>query len=214
MLIREHYEDRGAWLAARHYGIGASDASAIFGLSPWKSSWQLWKEKVGEPQTTDSIVNNAVILGTQLENPVREIFRIKHPELEVEHFPYDILYQDTNPWLRATLDGEITDKATGRKGVYEGKTATCIKGIDWARWQQQIPQHYFIQCLWQLNATNYDFVYLCAFLMNKEGDRCEYREYYIERTECEEDLGYIARRGREFWNYIETKTTPPMILSL
>lgn len=211
-LIREHYENRSEWLKARHYGIGASDAAAILGLSPWRSNVQLWIEKTGVPKAEDSVKNTAVQLGNVLENPVREVFRAKHPELNLEYYPFDILYQDSLPWLRATLDGEITEMETGRRGIYEGKTATCMKKADWAKWSTGIPEYYLTQCIWQLKATDYDFVYLTAFLMNPERDKCEYREYLLEKADCIEDMEYITAEGVKFWRYVENKKMPPMII--
>lgn len=213
MLIREHYDNRKDWLKARHYGIGASDAAAILGLSPWRSNLQLWQDKTGAPKETDSVNNEAVSLGNRLEDPVRRIFIAKHPEMELKHYPYDILYQEETPWLRATLDGEITETETGRKGIYEGKTATCIKRADWAKWSGGIPENYLVQCIWQLKATGYEFVYLTAFLMNMERDRCEYREYILERSECLEDMEYVTEAGVEFWKCVEAGKMPPMILN-
>ena len=45
-------KSRKEWLEARKGGLGASDAGAYMGVSPWKSNEQLWKEKCGivEPE--------------------------------------------------------------------------------------------------------------------------------------------------------------------
>ena len=40
-------KDRAEWLEARKDGLGASDAAALLGLSPWKTNVQLWEEKCG-----------------------------------------------------------------------------------------------------------------------------------------------------------------------
>lgn len=40
-------KDRAGWLEARKDGLGASDAAALLGLSPWKTNVQLWEEKCG-----------------------------------------------------------------------------------------------------------------------------------------------------------------------
>ena len=40
-------KDRVEWLEARKDGLGASDAAALLGLSPWKTNVQLWEEKCG-----------------------------------------------------------------------------------------------------------------------------------------------------------------------
>ena len=37
-------KSREEWLEARKGGLGASDAGAYMGASPWKSNEQLWKE--------------------------------------------------------------------------------------------------------------------------------------------------------------------------
>ena len=37
--------DHDAWLKARMYGIGGSDASAIVGMNPYKSNIDLFEEK-------------------------------------------------------------------------------------------------------------------------------------------------------------------------
>ena len=39
--------DHAAWLKARGYGIGGSDASAILGMNPYKSNIELFEEKTG-----------------------------------------------------------------------------------------------------------------------------------------------------------------------
>lgn len=39
--------DHDAWLKARMYGIGGSDASAIVGMNPYKSNIDLFEEKTG-----------------------------------------------------------------------------------------------------------------------------------------------------------------------
>ena len=39
--------DHAAWLKERKFGIGASDAGAMLGLSKWKSNEALWEEKTG-----------------------------------------------------------------------------------------------------------------------------------------------------------------------
>ena len=45
------------WLQWRSQGITASDIPIILGLSPYKTPWQLWAEKVGRINAPD-ISNN------------------------------------------------------------------------------------------------------------------------------------------------------------
>lgn len=46
-------KDRAEWLEARRDGLGASDAAAVLGISPWKTNVQLWEEKCRLVQPED-----------------------------------------------------------------------------------------------------------------------------------------------------------------
>lgn len=39
-------QNSDAWLEWRHSGIGSSDAPSVLGVSPWKTRYDLWEEKV------------------------------------------------------------------------------------------------------------------------------------------------------------------------
>lgn len=45
-VIRRVYANRAEWLAARRHGIGASEVSAILGLNPYRSCFEVWAGKV------------------------------------------------------------------------------------------------------------------------------------------------------------------------
>ena len=138
-LVRIHYEDRESWLAGRSIGIGASEAAAVLGQSPWMTTMQLWKLKIGATQPKDLSGNPAVELGNRMEDAIRNLYAAQHPELEVSHYPYDILYQDDRPYIFATLDGELVRKETGQKGILEVKTSTPTGKVGWGKWQNKIP---------------------------------------------------------------------------
>lgn len=205
--------DRQEWLEHRRNGLGASDAAAVMGLSPWCSNLQLWLEKTGQAESGDISAKESVALGISLEGPVREIFRIKHPEYELEHHAFDILYQPERPWLTATLDGELRHRETGARGVYEGKTSTISRRGDWQKWNGRVPDNYYCQVCHQMLATGWDFVWLVAFLLNLEGDRCEYREYLFLREDCREDMEAILEPEEKFWDKVLRREMPPMRLN-
>ena len=122
------YNSREEWLAARGEirGIGGSDAATAVGLGKRKSVVQLWREKSGRAMAKDLSGLEYVQLGVKTEGPMRELFAAMHPELEVVHRPYDIYHQTERPWLFATLDGELRDRATGDMGILEIKKAECM----------------------------------------------------------------------------------------
>ena len=58
--IVRSYQTRPEWLRERRHGIGASDAAALYGESPWQSPMSLWAEKRG---LTAAIVLDAMLRG-------------------------------------------------------------------------------------------------------------------------------------------------------
>lgn len=167
------------------------------------------KEKGGE-----LIGNTAVEFGNRAEPVMRELFKLKHPEYTVEYRQYDILHQDTNEFIRATLDGDLwvdTPKRYGQnKGILEIKTATLKTKQQWEEWNGRIPQHYYIQCLHQLLATGWDYVILFALLMGNS--EWVIREFEIYRDDVEDDLAWLLEEEKKFWGYVERNEEPPEIL--
>lgn len=213
MLKRIVYEDRESWLDGRGRGIGGSEAAAAIGMSPWQTPIDLWKLKLGVSAPKDLSGNSAVAQGVRMEPILRDFFASLHPELTIEHHPYDILYQEERPWLFATLDGELLD-GNGRRGILEIKTGTPNGKTGWEKWANgQMPDHYFIQCCHQLLATGYDFVRLFACLYSANGDMT-IKEYEIERSDVPDDLKWLLGKETEFWSMVERGVMPSMPLVL
>lgn len=192
---------REEWLAARQIqGIGASEAAAIVGLSPWMSKNDLWELKTGSKTAKDLSGNAAVEQGIRMEGAIRTVFAARHPEFQVEHHAYDILYQTERPWLFATLDGEITESfadSSVKKYPLEIKTSTPRGKADWDKWSDgKIPDNYYIQVLHQMLATGLDGAYLTAFLYGKED--ITIREYEFLRKDCEADLDWLLKEETAF----------------
>ncbi len=213
-LERLTFQDRESWLAGRGDGIGGSEASAAVGMSPWQTPSGLWRLKMGAEAPKDLSDNAAVQQGVRMEAPLREFFKALHPDFIVEYHQFDILYQSERPWLRATLDGEVIDRPTNRRGILEIKTATPSGKVGWEKWSNgQMPQYYFIQCLHQLLATGYDFVFLFAALYSMNGD-ITLREYEIQRADVQGDLAWLLEKETAFWKCVETGALPPTPLTL
>ena len=192
-------ENRLEWLSERKKGIGASEASAVLGLSPWLSNTELWELKTGRREPKDLSGNTAVDIGNRTEDAMRVMFLAEHPEYTLEYNQHGIIYQDGARWLSATLDGELICE-DGKRGILEIKTSTPQGKAAWDKWRDKIPQNYYIQILWQFLATGYDFAYLYAKLIRTNGDS-ELRSYRFDRADCEEDMKYVYEKGKEFWEY-------------
>ena len=203
--------NREEWLAARQIqGIGASEAAAIVGLSPWMSKNELWYIKTGKKIAKDLSGNAAVEQGIRMEGAIRTVFAARHPEFQVEHHAYDILYQTERPWLFATLDGEITESfadSSVKKYPLEIKTSTPRGKADWDKWSDGIiPDNYYIQILHQMLATGWDGAYLTAFLYGKED--ITIREYEFWRKDCEADLNWLLKEETAFQESIVSGQKP------
>lgn len=214
MLERLHFEDRESWIAGRQHGFGGSDAAAAVGLSPWMTPLDLWKIKIGASEQNDLSDNSAVQTGVKWEPVLRELYKHTHEEYIVEHHPYDILYQSERPWLFATLDGEMVERETGRKGVLEIKTATPNGKAGWEKWANgSMPQNYYVQVLHQLLATGYDFVRLFACLFSMDGSYT-IKEHEIERDDAKEDMEWLFGKESELWEKVQSGTMPALPLIL
>lgn len=106
-------ESREAWLAARAKTIGASEAAAVFSMSPWASLLELWAVKTGrmEPKSLDD--KETVFWGQILEPGIIEGFGKRTGHSVV---PFGILLRSTRyPVLSATPDALCTDDPEAAK---------------------------------------------------------------------------------------------------
>lgn len=203
------------WLQARLSGIGASESSAILGLNPYLSNVDLWEIKTGRKKAPDISSDAHVAYGHAAEGPLRELFALDYPQYEVTYGgAFDLVRNEKYPFILATLDGRLKEKATGRLGVYEGKTTEILKSMMYEKWKGQLPDNYYCQVLWALLATGWDFAMLNAQLKRVYiGDvRTETRRYYIERSEVKADLDFLLEQAIKFWDYVERDVVPPRVL--
>lgn len=204
------------WLKARLQGIGASEASAVIGCNPYMSNVDLWRLKTGRKQAQDISSNAHVQYGHDAEGPLRELFALDYPRFEVSYGgAYDMVHHPKHPFIFATLDGRLKEKATGRLGVYEGKTTEILRSMQKEKWKDRIPDNYYVQVIHQLIATGWDFAVLNAQMKRVfDGDvRTETRRYFIERAEVQDDIDYLLAEEVKFWTeYVQKDREPPLIL--
>lgn len=209
------------WHEERRKGIGGSEAAAIIGLSPWCSNVELWKRKTGRVTTPDISDHEAVKYGHDAEPLLRDLFALDYGDKYAVSYggAYDLVRHPKHPFIQATLDGRLKERATGRLGVLEIKTTSIVRSMQKEKWWNNgkpcIPDNYYCQLLWQLIATGFDFAVLHAQLKYDYGDdrRSERRTYFVERSEVEDDLEFLETKGVEFWTqYVLGDRQPPLIL--
>ena len=127
--------DHAKWLEERRKGIGGSDIAAILGLSPWKTAYQVYREKRKEVE--DWSGNDLTDWGKRMEPAIRQWY--SDTTGRSVRLPDKIMYHSKHPFMLASLDGFTDD---GR--IVEIKTARS--GKKWGEpGTDQIPDYYAVQ---------------------------------------------------------------------
>lgn len=207
-------DSHAKWLRERGNGIGASEASAIVGASPYLTNIDLWEIKTGKREPADISDKECVQYGVSAEPLLRQLFALDYPQFEVQYKEYDVIRNGKYPFILATLDGRLIDRKTGEIGIYEGKTAEIMKSTQWKKWDGRIPNHYYIQVLHQLLATGWSFAYLKAQLKYiRDGEvRHDIRHYPILRSDVQADLEFLLEKEIKFWECVTSGKRPPLVL--
>lgn len=170
----EMLQGSSEWLDFRKNKIGASDAPVIMGVSPWKTPYQLWQEKVGF-KTCDS--NSWMKRGLESEEEARHIYG----KIRGEMYIPKVYVSKDYPWMIASMDGVnfMGDKAVEIKCPGEKDHVIAKKG--------EVPKHYYPQlqhqiCVLKLKEIDYfsfDGYENCIVKVPRD-------DKYIEELVCEE----------------------------
>lgn len=182
------------WLEMRKKYIGASDAPVVMGISPWKSKYELWEEKVSirMPQTPDMFVNEWTQRGIAMEPIARKEF-IDITGIEVSP---EVVFHQTNKWMMASLDGLSEDK----KHAVEIK---CPGNVDHSlALNNMIPEKYMPQLQHQMEVCGLEMIFYFSF-NGSSGKIIEVRrdQAYIDKLVNEE---------KAFWKCVENFEPPEL----
>jgi putative phage-type endonuclease len=224
----QHFKDTPMWLQAKLGKIGGSSASSIIGKNPWQTNKEAYADLMGltKPRNLDD--NEAVQYGKEAEQHIRALFALDNKKVyEVINPPesgYDLVINDERPYMCGTLDGQLVEKATGRKGVLEIKTSAVLSSMQNERWYDRenkkptVPINYYIQVLHYLLVTEYAFAILVAELKyeHTDGSVKFIRQTFMFDTVDEgvkNDLAWLLKEEEWFYsNHIATKKEPALIL--
>lgn len=201
---------REEWLKARETRIGGSEASSLIGMNKYTSLHDLWERKIKGVQS--DVSNELIEYGNTMEPLLRELYKIKHPEMDVQYSPYTILYSKQYDYISYSPDGLLWDGS--RAGILEIKTSFIRNSDMNSEWKDSIPQTYFCQILWGLLCTGFEFVDLIAELRYLNGNS-SIRQYHIEKIEVLEDMEYLLSESRKAWeHYFKSKIEPPITIKI
>lgn len=128
------------WLELRRTKIGASDAPIIMGVSPWKTPYQLWAEKLGIGQEQEE--TSGMMYGKKMEPEIRKAIS---EELGIDVEPR-VIFHPMHAFMMASLDG-----ISLLGDIYEIKVANK-EDHEIAR-SGNIPDKYFPQCQHQMSCA-------------------------------------------------------------
>lgn len=159
---------REEFLLRRRSGIGGSDISAILGLNPYKTPFQLWLDKTGraEDEQRDPDAIERMHFGNVLEGVVAAEYsartghkvqrinqQLQHPSLEIAVANIDRAVIE--PGKRARWD-DAAGRVLGASHILECKTAHAMArhSPEWGEaGSDEVPQSYWLQCMWYLGIT-------------------------------------------------------------
>jgi putative phage-type endonuclease len=187
MLTKEQLE-------ARKNYLGGSDLAAILGLSRWKTALEIWGEKTGELEPEDISEKLHIRVGNKLEQSVGELFT-EETGLQIEKVD-ETFFHPTHKFLGANIDRKIVGKDEG----LEIKTASSWKLHEWD--DENIPQEYYLQCMWYLAMTGLKKWHIICLIGNSD--------LKIVPIERDEDLiKSMIEKAVEFWTtYVIPKVMP------
>jgi putative phage-type endonuclease len=180
-------QDTQEWHEFRRNKIGASDAPIILGISPWKTPYQLWEEKVfGKVYEQTS----SMARGKALEPLARETFE-KMTGIPV--MPKVVVHKQRK-WQMASLDGITFDNTT----IVEIKCPSAeIHGM--AK-EGKIPDHYMAQIQHQLAVTEAQK----AFYFSFDGEKGA----LVEVFENEEFISDLVEKEEKFYGLMMNQEPP------
>ena len=186
---------REEWLSFRRYGIGGSDASVVAGCNPYRSIFELWKDKRGEMPIAeeDSEVTH---FGTILEEVVRKEF-VTRTGIKVRK-KNAILRSKKYPYMLADLDGVVSE-SDGTYSIFEAKTATEFKNTDWK--DGKIPAPYQMQLQHYFTVTGFSKAYIAALVGGN-------KFYWYEIYRDEQLIKMLISMEAHFWQCVQSGEKP------
>ncbi len=195
MIRRIKYNDRDSWLRERRRGIGGSDVGAILGLSRWRSPLDVYLDKIGEAEETES--SDAMYWGAILESIVADEYA-RRTGKKVRKINY-ILAREDEPWRRASVDRIVA----GERKILECKTAGAHMAHEWGPdGSDEVPDVYRAQVAWYQHVLDYDDADLAVLIGGRD-----YRIYHLPRDRDLERL--IVDAADNFWLEHVNKKIPP-----
>lgn len=210
----EIYKDHDEWFKERGKGIGGSDAACFIDANPWKTLNQLWHDK---KYGAEQINSDAIEYGSNAEPLLRELFRLKHKDMDVQYEENCTFVSKDYPYMRYSPDGLIL-KENGERGILEIKTSLINNSSVLKKWgtkdNPMVPDNYFAQTLHGLNILDFDFVVYVAELRFADNESKIIERSY-RKEEAIEQMKYLKENiVKKYNDYFIGDKEPPININL
>lgn len=205
-------DERKAWLLLRHTCISSTESSALFGLSPYATAFEVAVAKKA-PEPEDFVGDERMSWGTRLQDaiaigvdtdygvnvePMRE-YLVKPGTRMGSSFDYQITGCGLTP-----KDSVLADlfRAHG-PGLLEIKNVDSLEYKN--KWSEEAPDHIEIQVQHQLEVSGLKWAVIAALV---GGNRAE----ILVRLRDEAVGAAISRKVDEFWKLLGSGAMPPVVM--
>lgn len=147
-----NYPEQGTkeWLDLRKNYVTSTDVAAICGISPWKTAYSLWKEKMGLSEKEFN--NPAMKRGTLLE-PIARKWVETNQGFSCKP---DVVFSKEQTFMMASLDG-ISECGTFVVEIKCGEKSYDLASLG------TIPDYYLYQMMSQMLCANVQYGFYVAF---------------------------------------------------
>lgn len=200
---------RDEWLRSRRNGIGASEAAAIVGQSPWSSPYQVWLDKTGQIPVGGE-ETEAMYFGTLLEDTIgravaeRTGWAVEPVNATFAHPEHDWMLASPDRLIH--LDPDVI-------GLLEIKNSGGYKLDEWRSgepddqgvWRGgEAPLHYILQVQHQHAVMGTSIGYIGALLGGN-------RLCIVEVARDDDLIEMLIERESSFWyDHVGTNLAPPL----
>lgn len=187
--------NRTEFLQRRKSGIGGSDVAAVMGISPWRTPYELWVDKLSP--VIEEEENDILLFGNRLEDIVaREYARRNQVKVQRRN---QMFRKENAPELIVNIDRYVV----GGK-ILECKTCSAFASSKFGKsGSSDIPDYYYLQCLHAQYVTG---IFECDLAALIGGN--EYRQFSAPYDKALAE--HVAAKCSEFWHkYVEKQIPPP-----
>ena len=184
-IIDNMEQGSAEWLALRKTKITATDASAILGVNPWKTKFQLYNEKISDAPPAPP--NERMQRGIDLEPVARDLFWLQTGEAVKPA----IIVKD---WAMASLDGLSDDGAIVLEIKCPGEKdhSIALSGA--------VPEHYYPQLQHQIYVSGVNEMFYYSF------DGFDGVAVIVRRDQ--EYIDRMVEEEKKFYEMLMSRTPP------